>query len=177
MKDLKYGWLGGTKVDGKPSKTRYTEDGKPYQIIFFRKGTPQAQNMPAMSTETYQAARNAFQSSASNLRIRGIGGALNTVNELGLKQRVLTKKPARLTGTANKEHEEGMVRTGSAKHHAYGTFRKISQNSKAKWIIPAIKKTPIFSKLVEDMRGMIQDNMREALAKDLLEREKMRLGL
>ena len=163
--DMKPGLLNGPKA-------RMGENG-PYNIVFFRKGVPASKTITPMPRSIYQLAQKLDKGEVDKrYRVIGIGGAgpFTTAN---LKSKIYKTETARLGSTPKKHWKKGkdiykgLVKTGSAKHTVYGTFRVVTKNSTG-WIHPGVPASPVFKSITNKMQPEIKKILQEGLSQDIL---------
>lgn len=119
--------------------SRHSKKYGRYNVIFIRKDTPGSGHSNEMSRETYTTIKKLNKSDAiKSLRVNGLGSGID-MNLGTVKSRTHTKA----TKIKNK-NDKGLVRTGSDKHHAYGVFRIVTEQSKG-WIYPGVPPTKIYN--------------------------------
>jgi hypothetical protein len=122
-----------------------TKQGKngPYQIIFFQKGIPTTQNIPAMQKTIYTKAKKlSFGSSLKDIGTEGM-----TDSELS-RMRALNKMKEKAGKAPGTGFYEGLTRLHQKGHTAYGTFRVITKKSIG-WIYPGVAPTPVYPRVAE----------------------------
>ena len=168
------------------SKVRRTKDGRRFLIIPFRHNTPgNDAHAPAMPPEVYDAAKLLKASTIAGQGQRRAGEVTSVhprwgTQVLGKKHQTLflmdrsTRQHVmvprniyqwgeRLAGLPKSlSRYEGMVKTGSAKHTQYMTFRIMMEGSKG-WIIPPQPGQKIVAGVVERMQPLAERVFAEAL--------------
>ena len=168
------------------SKVRRTKDGRRFLIIPFRHNTPgNDAHAPAMPPEVYDAAKLLKASTIAGQGQRRAGEVTSVHPRWGTQ--VLGKKHQTpfLMDRSTRQHVmvprniyqwgerlaglpkslsryEGMVKTGSAKHTQYMTFRIMMEGSKG-WIIPPQPGQKIVAGVVERMQPLAERVFAEAL--------------
>lgn len=167
-------------------KVRRTKDGRRFLIIPFRHGTPgSTAHAPAMPTEVYDAAKLLKSSKIVGQGQRAAGEVTSLHPVWGAQPLGKKKQTPFLFDRATRQHVmvprniyqwgerlaglpkslsryEGMVKTGSAKHTQYMTFRIMMEGSKG-WIIPPQPGQKIVAGVVERMQPLAERVFAEAL--------------
>jgi len=147
--DIKWALLNGPKA-------RRDSKGRPYNIVFFRKGTPGSTKAP-MPEEVYSQVKNIDKGDVKR-RYRVIGVKPTS------PEKVYTGGVARLQG--RDDQYSGLMKTGSERHTAYGTFRIVTINSKG-WIYPGVPAAPVFQKMSQRIQPEIKKILQEGLMIDV----------
>lgn len=167
-------------------KVRRTKDGRRFLIIPFRHGTPgSTAHAPAMPAEVYDAAKLLKSSKIVGQGQRAAGEVTSLHPVWGTQPLGKKKQTPFLFDRATRQHVivprniyqwgerlaglpkslsryEGMVKTGSAKHTQYMTFRIMMEGSKG-WIIPPQPGQKIVAGVVERMQPLAERVFAEAL--------------
>lgn len=145
--DMKPGLLNGPKA-------RDGVNGK-YNIVFFRKGTPGAKNLPAMPKTIYKKIRKA---ELTQRHKRGDSKYKAVLTGL----RGETKKNK--SGKAS--IYEGLTKIGGKGQSQYGTFRVITKNSTG-WIHPGSPPVKVFSLTKRNAKMKVKKILQEGLSLDI----------
>lgn len=167
-------------------KVRRTKDGRRFLIIPFRHGTPgSTAHAPAMPTEVYDAAKLLKSSKIVGQGQRAAGEVTSVHHRWGTQALGKKHQTPFLMDRATRQHVmvprniyqlgeklaglpkalsryEGMVKTGSAKHTQYMTFR-IMMEGQTGWIIPPQPGQRIVAGVVERMQPLAERAFAEAL--------------
>jgi len=144
-------------------RTRVGKKGR-YNIVPFRHGAPGAQHITNMPIAVYEKAKNLDRGEiAKRYRTIGIGGSIATQG--GIVKKRVHSKASRLKGKKGRSIYEGLIKTGSAKHTSYVTFRVISQHSTG-WIYPGSKPMNIYDTIEKKVQPVVKKILSESLKAD-----------
>lgn len=142
---------------------RINKKGEPYNIVFFRAGTPKAHSISPMPVGIYKVAKKLDKKDVEKrYRVIGVGGKTPLMKGGNLQERTKTKTKQ----LKRKDKYGGLVKMGSLGHTQYGTFRVVSKNSKG-WIHPGVPAAPVFPKLEDAVHKKVKKLLQEGLLKDI----------
>ena len=145
--DMKPGLINGPK-------SRQGKKGR-YNIIFFRKGVPGTQHMPAMPKVIYKKIKK-----AELVQKYKRGGSKYKAVLTGLRGETKKKKSGKTS------IYEGLTKMGKKGHSQYGTFRVVSQTSTG-WMYPGVPGVKVFSIVKNRIKPKIKKILQEGLSLDI----------